>query len=206
MARIGLRHIVAAPITDETAGQPITYGAGAVIGKGIQANLTINRNDNPLYADDGEAENDNGITGVMLELGLDDLLNPARELVLGEKGTQEGTGPVVYRVTEEAAPYVGVGYVQVLKRGGILSYECYWCHKTQFGQPQDNAQTKSQQIEWGTQTITGRVMAVIIDEAQLNNYYEHAHFETLAAAVAWVNGKANIGTTTQETQETQETP
>ena len=56
MAFIGLRHVVAAPITAETEGQPITYGTGAVIGKGIQANLTINRGDNPLYADDGEAE------------------------------------------------------------------------------------------------------------------------------------------------------
>ena len=52
MAFVGMRYVVAAPVDTETPGTGITYGNGFVVGKAIQANLTITRNNNPLYADD----------------------------------------------------------------------------------------------------------------------------------------------------------
>ena len=82
MAFIGMRHVVGALITNETAGSEPTYGTsgtGFIIGKAITGNLTINRNNNPLYADDAIAEDDNGITSMDLELGLDDLMEDIQD-------------------------------------------------------------------------------------------------------------------------------
>ena len=73
MAFIGMRHVVAAPVSAHTPGAEPTYGTGFDVGMAITGNLTINRNNNPLYADDVIAEDDNGITGMELELGVDDL-------------------------------------------------------------------------------------------------------------------------------------
>ena len=73
MAFVGMLHPVAATIATEAEGAAITYNAGMVIGKAIQGNVTWNRPDNPLYADDATAEDDNGLTGGSIELGVDDL-------------------------------------------------------------------------------------------------------------------------------------
>jgi hypothetical protein len=71
MAFIGMRHVVVAKVATHSAGSEPTYSAGMVAGKAITGNLTINRNNNPLYADDVIAEDDNGITSMELELGLE---------------------------------------------------------------------------------------------------------------------------------------
>ena len=208
MAFIGMRHVVAATIATETPGAALTYDAGMVVGKAIQGNLTWDRNDNPLYADDAIAENDNGATGGSIELVTDDLLDVVRAYLLGDEAISVGTGTSAtteYESTDEPAPYVGFGYMRVRVKNGVTSYQAVWYHKAQFGETNENAQTKGQTIEWQTPTINGRIMAVRIDETLKNMYRRRATFDTLAAAVAWVNGKANIGTTTQETP-TQGTP
>ena len=63
MAFVGLKYCVFAPITTETPFTPIVYDTGVVLGRMIGANITFNRNSEPLYADDGLAESDNSITG-----------------------------------------------------------------------------------------------------------------------------------------------
>ena len=72
MAFIGMRHVVIAKVSAHTPGTEPTYGNGMVAGKAITGNLTINRNNNPLHADDAIAEDDRGITSMELELGLDE--------------------------------------------------------------------------------------------------------------------------------------
>lgn len=195
MAFVGLQHVVAAPITTETEGQALVYGAGMVIGKAIQANLTLNRNDNPLYADDAEAENDNSITGGSIELGVDDLLDAARVMVLGDEAITSGSGAAEtteYETTSESAPYVGFGYLRVRRKNGVTSYQALWYHKVQFGETTENAQTKGQNIEWQTPTITGRLMGVQNDATLKQRFRRRATFDTLAEAVAWLDAKAGI--------------
>ena len=127
MAFIGMRHVVAAKVATETPGQALTYDAGMVVGKAIQGNLTWNRNDNPLYADDAIAENDNGVTGGSIELGTDDLLDAVRAYLLGDEVVTVGSGTsktTEYETTDEPAPYVGFGYVRVrIKNGRIMGVQ-----------------------------------------------------------------------------------
>lgn len=191
MAMVGMLHPVAAKIATEVEGQALTYDAGMVVGKAISANITFNRNDNPLYADDSVAEEDNGITGGTIEVNTDDLLETVRACVLGLKTVTEGN-TTEYEMTEESAPYVGFGYIQVRRKNGVTSYRASWFHKVIFGETNETAQTKGESIEWQTPTITGRIMGVRNDATLLANYRRIASFDTLAAAVTWLDTKAGI--------------
>lgn len=198
MAFIGMRHVVAAKIATETPGAALTYSAGMVVGKAIQGNLTWDRNDNPLYADDAIAENDNGATGGSIGLVTDDLLDTVRAYLLGDEAISVGTGTSAtteYESTDEPAPYVGFGYMRVRVKNGVTSYQAVWYHKAQFGETSENAQTKGQTIEWQTPTLTGRIMGVNDNADGQIRFRRRATFETAAAAIAWLDDKAGITTT-----------
>lgn len=191
MAFIGLRYPVYAPITAETSGSAITYGAGKVAGHAIQANLTMTRASNPLYGDDVEIENDNSLTGMEISLGVDDLLDDVRSELLGE--VQAGTEQQpVYREVADSAPYVGFGYIRVRRKNGETKFQACWLHKVIFGMESEDTQTKGENIEWQTPTLTGRVMGVYLDETGKAAFRDRATFDTEAAAKAWINGKAGI--------------
>lgn len=195
MAFIGMRHVVAAKIATETPGAALTYSAGMVVGKAIQGNLTWDRNDNPLYADDAITENDNGATGGSIELVTDDLLDTVRAYLLGDEAISVGTGTSAtteYESTDEPAPYVGFGYMRVRVKNGVTSYQAVWYHKAQFGETTENAQTKSQTIEWQTPTLTGRIMGVNDNADGQIRFRRRATFETAAAAIDWLDDKAGI--------------
>ena len=195
MAFIGLRKAIAAPIATEPGNAEPTYGTGgSVIGKAIQANLTITRNNNPLYADDTIVEDDNSITAMSLELGLDDLAPEDRVKVLGLVKKTAGTNPAVdtYYDTDASAPYVGFGYIRVRRKSGVTSYEANWLYKVMFSEETENSQTKGESIEWQTPTITGRVMGVSIDSTGALVFRKKQYFTTEGDAVTWLNGLAGI--------------
>lgn len=195
MAFIGMKYVVAAPIDTETAGSAVTYDTGFVVGKAISGNLTWNRNDNPLYADDAIAENDNSVTGGTLEIGVDDLADTVRNKLLGEKEvtvTSGNTSSTEYETNDAAAPYVGIGYMRVRRKAGVTTYQAVWFHKVQFGEESEEAATKGESIEWQTPTINGKIMSVQNDETLANNFRRRATFDTEAAAKAWLNAKAGI--------------
>lgn len=103
MAFVGLLYAVAAPIQTEADGQAITYGKGQVIGGMMTAEISYTRNSNPLYADDRVMEEDNSITGGTIKMGVDDVNDDARVMMLGD--VKEGdAGEEVYHETGESAP------------------------------------------------------------------------------------------------------
>lgn len=191
MAFVGMLHPVAATIATEVEGAALTYNAGQVVGKAISATINWTRNDNPLYADDAIAEEDNGITGGSIELNTDDILEAARVYMLGLQQVTEGQN-TEYEQTEQSAPYCGFGYIRVRRKNGATSYQANWFHKVIFGESTENAQTKGESIEWQTPTFTGRIMGVRNDATGVAKYRRIAVFDTLAAALTWLNGKAGI--------------
>ena len=196
MAFIGMRHVVGAAITAETAGSEPTYGtsgSGFDIGKAIQGNLNINRNDNPLYADDAIAENDNGITSMDLELGLDDLLEETQEKMGLLKKTTAGTPSVTtYYETSKPSKYMGVGYMRVRQKDSQIKYQGIWIYKVQFSKNNETAQTKGESIEWQTPTVNGRCMGMNIDSSGDLSYRKIQLFDTETAAATWLDGLANV--------------
>ena len=195
MAFIGMKYVVAAQIDTETAGSAVTYKTGFVVGKAISGNLTWDRNDNPLYADDAIAENDNSVLGGNLEIGVDDLADTVRNKLLGEKEVSVTSGndtSTEYETDDAAAPYVGIGYMRVRRKAGVTTYQAVWFHKVQFSEESEEAATKGESIEWQTPTINGKIMSVQNDSSLANNFRRRATFDTEAAAKAWLNTKAGI--------------
>lgn len=194
MAFIGLRYPVCAQVATHTEGSEPTYSAGKVIGKAIQANLTITRNDNPLYADDTIAEDDNGITGMSLELGLDDITEEVQVYMLGTVKETTGTTASVdtYLDSDASAPPVGVGYIRVRRKGGVTSYQGVWIYKATFGYTDESAQTKGESIEWQTPTVTGRCVGISRTSTGRLDFRARQIFSTEADAMAWLNAKAGI--------------
>lgn len=190
MAFVGMRHPVVATVATEAAGQALTYNAGMVMGHAIMGNLTITRNQNPLHGDDVEIENDNSITGMSIEMGLDDILEAVRMYMLGLETINGETNQ--WNETAAPAPYVGFGYIRVRKKNGVTSYQPYWYHKAQFGQMVENSATKGEAIEWQTPTLTGRIMGVYIGGSNEASFRHIASFATEADAIAWLNTRANM--------------
>lgn len=193
MAMTGLRHAVFAPIKLEQYGMPIVYDKGMIVGRMIMADIAYERNTDPLYADDTEAENDNSITGGSITVQVDDILDDARVMVFGDYEVEGSTGE--YEDNAEAAPYGGFGYVRVRTHKGKTTYVGYWVHKCQFGASSESAQTRANTISWQTPTMTGRVMGVTDNADGRIRYRRRKSFDTPEAAIAWVNQRAGITTT-----------
>ena len=197
MAFIGMRHPVVAALSTHTAGSEPTYSAGKVVGHAIAGNLTITRNNNPLYADDTIVEDDNSITSMSLELGLDDLTEEVRTYMLGLVKKTTGTGSAAvdtYYDTDAAAPYVGLGYIRVRRLAGATSYEACWYYKAMFSEESESSATKGESIEWQTPTITGHIMGVSIDGTGALTFRKKQSFGTESAAISWLNTQAGITT------------
>ena len=191
MAFVGLLYAVAAPIQTEADGQAITYGKGQVIGGMMTAEISYTRNSNPLYADDRVMEEDNSITGGTIKMGVDDVNDDARVMMLGD--VKEGdAGEEVYHETGESAPYVGTGYIRVRRKDNMTNYIAYWVHKAIFGIGTESAKTKGQNIEWQTPTLEGSIMGVKNNAALQTRFRERRTFTKESEARAWLNKKAGI--------------
>lgn len=194
MAKIGMRHLVYAVVATETPGTGITYSGGADLAPAVSGNLTYDRSDNPLYGDDVMQDSDNGITGFSLDITTTELSAANEAALLGY--TVDSTDATLYSVTDVAAPYVGVGFVQVLRRKGTVTYRALWFPKVQFGISSEETQTRQQSIEWGTPTLNGKGFGVYLDASGNAVFRMQKECATLAAAQSFLDTKAGISRTT----------
>ena len=199
MAYIGLQHIVAAPITKENENALPTYGAGVLVGRGINADVTFNRADVTLEADDSTVESDNSITGGDVRLGVDDLSDEARVALLGDVAVKEGNADGEYDEVGKAAPYVGLAYVRARMYNGKTTYRAMFIPKAQFGTTDESAQTRGRQTSFQTPTISGTIMGVELEDGLMHFRRRSKFFDTAAEAIAWANAKVNY-TPTAATQ------
>ena len=184
MAEIGMQYPVWAEMVTES-----TYGTGMVIGKAVSANLSWQKEDNEMYADDYVAETDNSITGYTLDLTTTDLIETVEKKILGLE--QVGTTDE-YEQTGEASPYGGCGYIRVLVRNGTRLYKAVWYPKVQFSKNSESSNTKGKNINWGTPTLNGKGLAVYDDSTGKAKFRKQQVFTTLSGAKTYLNGKANI--------------
>lgn len=191
MAIVGLAYLAIAPFPEaHTDGTMPTYGAGMVATRMVSADLTYDRTDVTLEADNTTVESDNAITGGTLTIEGDHFGGAARVMAFGAVQTTEGN-TTVYRTTAKSAPYVGAGFIQVEQVSGVVHYKATWVYKTQFAPQGISARTKGKNTEYQTTTVTGTFMGVQVDENE-PAFIDEAEFDTLGAAQAWINGRANI--------------
>lgn len=193
MATIGLKHIVAGKYA-ETAGK-ISHSAGRVLGRAVQANITINSYDVKLYADDGVAEAERGFQDGTLEIQLDDLDQAGALYLLG--GTEQAatgvTGSSVKELLSKStdeAPEVGVGFYAPKVKGGKRMYRAIFIPRVKFGYPNESIATKSEQIAFATPSISGTIMV-----AADGSWKREITVDSETDAIKWVETAAGVSAT-----------
>ena len=169
-------------------------GGTKLMGKAISAGFEPSTpEDNPLYANNGEAENDSsGASGGTLTLTLDRLTMDAaadlyglqvvetQVMVNGEQVPGRGlryTGP------EQSAP-VGVAFIRMNQEDGVRKHEVVLYRRGTFSMPSDNAKTMGETIEWQTPEISGSIMGM--EGEGTNAWYETMVFPSQAAAITYI--------------------
>lgn len=174
MATIGLKY----PVYKGETSQ-------GVIGKAIQADISIEVNDVKLYADDAIAESDKSFSSGTITLGIDDLSDTIQTDLLGHAVDAE-TDEIIAKGTDDS-PYVGIGFYGTKKVGGVRKYRAIWLPKVQFAEPADTNATKGEIIEFQTPTLEGTIM---LDDDGAWKYEQT--FTTEAEAKTYLENKAGI--------------
>ena len=192
MAYIGMKNVILAHLKTEKKGEACVYENGMSFGRALSADVSFTKAQTDLYADDGAAESDNSITGGSVTLGIDDVPDEALSMLGYNKvdGT-DGQSPE-YIKTSESSKYVGLGFTRTRVLNGVRTHEAIWLYKLQLGLDSLNAQTKGQQMQWQTPTLSGTLMSVQNDTDLTTNWHAFRHFEKEAGAVNYLKTKANM--------------
>ena len=143
----------------------VKYTEPQAVQKMVEYSLTLNQSENnPLYADNAEAENDKGtFQNGELSITTDDLTQEVSVMILGTKENEEVTYDTSKTVTEQVyddsmnPPDLGVGFIELHQNKGVDKYRAIFLHKVFFNVPEQAATTKGEQVEWQTPTTTGGV-------------------------------------------------
>lgn len=169
-------------------------GGTKMMGKAISATFEPNTpEDNPLYANNGEAENDSsGASGGTLKFTLDRLTMDAAadlyglqvvETTVQVNGEQVQGKGLKYTGLETSSP-VGTAFIRMLQEDGVRKHEVLLYRRATYSMPSENAKTIGESIEWQTPEISGSVMGMEDDGS--NAWYETFVFPTQAASIAYI--------------------
>lgn len=196
-ANVGMNYPVAAVISAYTPYSSITYGTGFVVSEARGANLQWQAENGEFYGDDTLLDTSKKVTGYTLDFEATGLADDVRTKLLGEV---KDTTSQELTITGAESPDVGFGYIKRMRdnSGGTVveTFQAWWFWKIKFGQPSEEARTKEGSIEWRTPTMNGTGMGIFQTAGAADpDFATHKSFETMAAAKAWLNTKANIGST-----------
>ena len=189
---VGMVYPVCAPVNTYTPGTGISYSAGSVVSEARGATINWNRADGEFYGDDILLDSDNGVLGYTIDFEPAGLKDSIRATLLGE--TVANTSE--YNITDAAAPYVGFGYVRVMRDNSsgtvVTNYEAWWYYRVQFSVSSEETRTKEQNIEWRVPTLSGKGTGVRLDSSETVTFAVHETFDSLIDAKTWLNSKASI--------------
>ena len=194
MAGIGMYGVFYAKATVQSGVVTGYTGGTRIMGEAISASFEPNTpDDNPLYANNAEAENDSsGASGGNLTLNLDRLTMEAaadmyglqvvetQVMVDGEAVTGRG---LKYMGLEQSAP-LGVAFIRMNQVKGVRNHEVVLYRRATFSMPNENAQTIGNSIEWQTPELSASVMGMEGDGT--NPWYESMVFPSQAAGIAYI--------------------
>lgn len=143
----------------------VTYSGGIPLARGVDVSLSVeSAGDNNFYADNVLAETDTqAFSSGTLNLTVDGLKAAALKLITGVTTSQAVSftgGTVTFDVWDDLAsvPYVGVGFVARYMEAGVTSYVPIILRKVKFSDPEINAATQEESIDWQTQSLEATIM------------------------------------------------
>lgn len=142
------------------SGGNVTYSGGMKLGRGV--NMTFEANiaeDNDFYADDVVAESETGaVTSLNGTMTIDGMEPEVAAFVLGlPEATKEEINEEqvdVYDYDDRMnAPYLGLGGLRMVQMNGVKYWEPWVLTKVKISIPNEEMNTKENQIDWQTQEI-----------------------------------------------------
>lgn len=194
MAGIGLYGVFYKKCIKEGSVTTGYDGSLAMMGKAISAAFEPNSpEDNPLFANNGTAENDSSSgSGGTLTQTLDRMTLETASALYGTtvekvsvkigETTVEGT-EIAYKGTEQSVP-VGVAYIKLQQEDGVRTHEVVFYREVTYSRPGDEAQTMGESIEWQTPEIEGTVAGLQGDGSE--PWYRASRWPTQDAAIAYI--------------------
>lgn len=165
MANVGLSKPYYAKYSN--SGSNVSYSDGALIGKAVSLDLSLDGGDaNILYADNGAAESANSFGGGTLTLGTDDLLpapmaailGVAETTITGVDGVKTSGAKWLHFNDKQETPYVGFGAIAKKQINNATKWVAIIYPKIQFQNLGDALTTQGESIEWQTPEITATLM------------------------------------------------
>lgn len=181
---------------DESTGN-VTYTDPFIANKAAEYSVTwTTGDDNPLYLDNGIAENDKGsFQSGELTLTTGDLEQATSMKILGTKTYTENftangeqqTATVQVWDDERNSPYLGYGIIEMHQINDVTSYRAVFFPKVYFNVPEETATTKGESIEWQTKQLPGTIQrSDAVTENRTHPWMEDAWFTTESLARAWL--------------------
>jgi phi13 family phage major tail protein len=149
MAFIGVRDLHFALLTSDDATAGAVYEDPEKIAGLITINVNPNTSSGTLFADDGPADTATALGEIEVEFSTKDLSLAQQAKLLGHEIGSDG---VLLRKAEDIPPFVAVGY-RVLKSTGGYRYN--WLTKGKFRVPNQEHETKTNDVNFQTPTIAG---------------------------------------------------
>lgn len=194
MAGIGLYGVFYSKCV-KTDGVVTGYEGGVkMMGKAVSASFEPNTPDeNPLYANNGKAENDISTgSGGTLTMTLDrmtletaaDLYGTKLETVTVTVDGEEATGQeIAYRGDEVSAP-IGAAYIKLQQEDGVREHEVVFYREMTMSRPGEDAETMGETIEWQTPEVEAVVAGLQGDGTE--PWFRAARFDTQKKAIAYI--------------------
>ena len=161
MAKVGLSKSYYALYSYDAAQGKATYSNGGILGKAVDANITINGADPVIfYADNGPAESAQQFGGGTLNITNDRLpLAPVAAILgLNVETVESPAGTALDFPADMSVPYVGYGTITKSIVGGITKWLAIILKKVQFMVPDDQATTQGETINFEGHGLTATVM------------------------------------------------
>lgn len=170
-------------------------GTTKMLGEAIQADFTPNTpNENPLYANNGIAENDNSNgSGGSLAMTLDRLTLEAMAELYGTTvedvevtvGSQTVKGKEVTFAGMETSIPVGLAYIKLHQEDGANRHEVLFYREATISRPSDSARTMEGSVSWQTPQVTATVMGMQGEGKE--PWQRLSSWETQEAAIAYIH-------------------
>ena len=191
MAQIGLRYPVYAPLIEDDVAGTFQYGTGKVAAKAIRVDINLNIANGVLYADDAVAESVKEFTDGTITFTADDLEDDVKADWLDNEIVEETidtqTVQVLKSNVDDSPGYFGFGFIIPKVKNKVRKYRAILYTKVQFGEPNETAESKGQQLNFQTPAIEGTIMRRCDGD-----WKEEVTVDTLALARKWLHTKLNI--------------
>ena len=203
MPQYGLKNIHAAAYNLNNG--VVSYDSPVKVGDAMTALIEPEIAEASLYAEDAKAEYMRLMVGGTISLGVKYILDAAKTLLLGVREDSHsitytpagGSTSTTKTVTgqkigaNDTGNYVGIAFYCPDMRDTAKKYFCLFIRKALFGPPSMNLQTKGQNIQFQTPTISGQFLAT--DETD-QDFYAWALADSEEEARAWVQAVFGNGT------------